>query len=169
MNNHYDVLKKLFPIDLGELADEDMKIEGQIFDNVNNALHSVLLEISPSTAVKTLGRWEKEFGVIPKTTNEAQRRNTVKARMRELASSSNGSLRKALFISIAEALGYTIEIHEAGPLFRAGISKAGDRVYSTVSIWIVTVVVMGVSGADDLEELFNDIFPPYIKIEFEYN
>lgn len=165
--SHFDSLKKLIPLDLGAMADEDLKIEGQIFDQAEVAIQTILIEISPATAVQTLPRWEGEYAVGSKGDTTA-RRNAVVARMRELAASSDGSLRRDIWVAIADALGYEIELIESPAMFRAGISKAGDRVYSTSVLFVLTVVVLGESGADDLEELFNDLMPPYLKLEFDY-
>lgn len=165
---HFDAIKKLIPLELGIMADKDMKIEGQMLDMANDTLQAALNELSPETAVMTLDRWQKEYGVILNSTDNAARRKAVIARMRELASSSEGSLRRGIYVAIADALGYEVELLESAEMFRAGINMAGDRVYEPSQLFVLTVVVLGESSADDLEELFTDIVPPYIKLEFEY-
>jgi uncharacterized protein YmfQ (DUF2313 family) len=165
--NHYTAIKKLFPLDLGPISDSDMQIEGALLDAAMQTMQSVLDEMSPSTAVQTLTRWENEFG-IKTGIDITQRRNAIIAKMRERATLKKGGLRRGIYIAIADAMGYDIAIIEAPSVFRAGISKAGDPVYSKSKLWVWTVIVNNASSASNLEALFNDIKPPYSRIEFQY-
>jgi uncharacterized protein YmfQ (DUF2313 family) len=88
--------------------------------------------------------------------------------MREKANNKTGTLRRSVYISIADALGYEIEIVEASAPFRAGISRAGDPVTDSGDEWHATIVVSNATTAPDLESLFNEIFPPYVALTFEY-
>lgn len=166
--NHYEAIKKLFPLVLGPISDADMAIEGMILDRAYERQLSVLQEILPSTAVQTIGRYEKEYGIFPRSSNLQERRNAVVAKVIQRTSLKKGGLRRSLFISIAAALGYTINIIESSGLFRAGISKAGDKIYSSSVLWLMRVAVYGVSSAPDLEALFTEIRPPHLKLRFEY-
>jgi uncharacterized protein YmfQ (DUF2313 family) len=166
--NHYEALKKLSPIQLGDNFDSDLQIEGKMFDSAMDAINSILSEISPSTATSTLSRWEREWGIIQNGSEINARRNAILAKLRLRTNLQNGGLREQIFINIADGLGYEISIIESGEMFRAGISKAGDPVFSSKTLWVWTVVVHGESSAPALEELFNDIKPPYTRINFEY-
>lgn len=165
--NHANAIKKLMPLDLGDISNSDIDIEGMMLDQAAKVVNSCVDEAFPSTAKQTISRWEAEYAVEPADTIE-DRRNAVVAKMRQRSALKYGGLRIALYKSIAQAMGYTIEIVESGDVFRAGINAAGDAVYSATTLYSVTITVSGVSSADDLVALFNDIFPPYININFTF-
>lgn len=166
---HYAVLKSLFPLNLEGASDHEMLVEGQVLDAVYDMLESITLEISPTTAVHTLDRWEAEFGIFSDSSvSTSVRRGIVKARMREKAFLKKGTLSRDVFINIADAMEYSVTIEEAPEMFRAGISRAGDRVYSSQLLWIWTIVVHGVSEAPELEAVITDIAPPYSRVVFRY-
>ncbi len=167
--DHYEMMKKLVPVDLGPQHDSLLQAKGAIFDNALAIVDSAALETSPGTAVHTLERWERSYGIVPNLSASTEsRRGTVRARMREKANKKIGTLNKEVYISIADALGYEIEIIEASAPFRAGISKAGDSVSSTGELWHVIIKVINAASAHNLEALFFDIFPPYLALNFEY-
>lgn len=166
---HYQALKALFPLNVEGVFDQDVLVEGQVLDSLYALLESITLEISPTTAVHTLDRWEAEYGIIPDSSvSPSVRRGVVKARMREKANIKKGTLSRDVFINIADAMGYSVTIEEAPGMFRAGISRAGDRVYSSQLLWVWTVVVHSVSVAPELEAVITDIAPPYSKVLFRY-
>jgi len=165
---HYEMMKKLFPVNLGPLHDKLLAADGAFFDDALSALNSAVSEISPSTSVHSLDRWERAFGIAPNAGTIADRVGVVLARMREKANNKTGTLRRSVYISIADALGYEIEIVEASAPFRAGISRAGDPVTDSGELWHATIVVNNAVSAPDLESLFNEIFPPYVALTFEY-
>jgi len=166
---HYQALKALFPLNIEGVFDQDILVEGQVLDNLYTLLESITLEISPTTAVHTLDRWEAEFGIVPDSSVSASvRRGAVKARIREKANIKKGTLSRDVFINIADAMEYSVTIEEAPGMFRAGISRAGDRVYSSQLLWIWTVVVHGASEAPELEAVITDIAPPYSRVVFRY-
>ncbi|HEX2958920.1 MAG TPA: putative phage tail protein [Chitinispirillaceae bacterium] len=163
------MMKKLMPVDLGPLHDSLLKAKGSVLDAALSVLNSVVLEISPGTAVHTLERWERSYGIVPNNSiSSAVRIGTVRARMREKANNKTGTLCKDVYVNIAAALGYEVEIIEASAPFRAGISKAGDPVTEIGELWNVTIVVNNATSAPALETLFNEIFPPYLALTFEY-
>lgn len=166
--SHADMINKLMPVKLGELSDEEISVEGQMFDSFYSNFSSVLNEMFPSTATDTLTRWEKEYGIKNQSVSITNRRATVNARLIERVDLKNGGLRKSKFISIAEALGYTIQISSSSDFFRADISAADDILYDTDVLWTMIVTVAGVSSAPDLEQLFTDIRPPYLRLVFIY-
>lgn len=169
MSSHYDSMKMLFPIDLGEQFDQRLAIKGALLDTADQAIDSMIDEMFISTATeKTIHRWEKEFGISSNGQNLADRRSAVMAKYRQRISLKKGGLRRGIFIAIADALGYSIDIVESVRPFRAGISAAGDPVYSGSVLWTATIVVKNASSAPELEKIFNDLFPPYVQLVFQY-
>lgn len=166
---HYQALKSLFPISLEGISNADMQVEGQVLDAIYDLLESITLEISPSTAIHTLDRWEREYGITPNPAlSISARRGIIKARIREKANLKKGSLSRDVFINIADAMGYIVTIEESPATFRAGISRAGDRVYSAQLLWVWTVVIHNATEAPNLEAVIREIAPPYSRVEFRY-
>lgn len=166
---HYNSIKQLFPLDLGELSDLDMQIEGDLLDQTQSDLQSIISELFASTATELMSRFENEYDVRPSSGQTIQdRRNAVVAKERLISALKLGGLKKSLFVSIAAAMGYQIQISDTLNMFRAGISRAGDPVYSTSQIWLMVVTVTNASSAPDLVALFTDIRPPYLRLEFLY-
>jgi len=163
--NHADALKKLMPIDLGPISDMDIEVEGALYDTAASTMLQLLPEFFPSTTDVLIGRWEAEYGLAPQaaaTLND--RRRALLARYVDV-----GNLSKNYFIAIAAALGYEIEITEGGEInsmFRAGISRAGDRVYFPAVLWQWTVTTLNTPPAADIINLFNDLNPPHMRLEF---
>jgi uncharacterized protein YmfQ (DUF2313 family) len=167
--NHYNSMKKLFPLSVGGVFDVHLEIKGHHLDSALAIVESIAAEASPSTAVHTLDRWEREYGILSDSgVDTSVRRGIIKSRMREKSSSNRGSLSRDIFIRIADALGYTITIEESAELFRAGISRAGDMVFAAGQLWVWTVVVHGYLSAPDLEAVLSDIAPPYSLLQFRF-
>lgn len=166
---HYNSIKQLFPLDLGELSDLDMEIEGRILDSAQGRIDAVLSELFASTSILTIARWEAEYGVVPTANSTVQeRRSTVVAKIVQISALKRGGLSKAMFVTIAAAMGYQIQIADTLNLFRAGISRAGDAAYAAGELWVMVVNVLNASTAPDLENTFTDIRPPYLRLEFIY-
>lgn len=125
--------------------------------------------------------WERICGLTPADTLQ-QRRDTVISKIQE-----KGGLSRAHFISIAQTLGFTIEIEELLP-FMAGWGRAGDSLYveESIFIWMVKVDALhvyyfraGQSWAGEilgsqlsqlvLENLFNNLKPAHTYVYFTYN
>jgi len=165
--NHYQALKQLMPIDLGEVSNKDMEIEGALYDDATEATTKLLPEFFPSTVDALLSRWEAEYGIIPRQgAGIEERRANLRARYITI-----GNLSKAYFKSIAQALGYEVEITEGGELynwFRASISRAGDPVYSASAMWSWTVTTKNKKPGRDIVDTFKDLNPPHMRLEFAY-
>jgi len=162
--SHYHSLKALFPIDLGPLSDAEMQVEGSQLDSALMQTESLTKEFFSATATNTLEQWEREYAIpaSPEKTIE-DRRMAINARMLERAGMST-----RYFVDVAWALGYEIEITESPQPFRAGISKAGDRVYAPGVLWEWTVLVVNAHEAPELVELFNDLNPPHLRLTFVF-
>jgi uncharacterized protein YmfQ (DUF2313 family) len=172
---HEDVLRLLFPLELGGVYDQDAVLEGMQLDDVQTSDDSLLREIFPQSCDKTLADWERVCGLIPLSTDTLQMRQArVITKLRE-----RGGLSIPYFIELASSMGYTVTIEEllantdgygpegifrwrvtftATPLyyFRAGQSYAGERL---------------IDGplATALEGLFTDLKPAHTMIIFAYS
>ncbi|MCL2690041.1 MAG: DUF2313 domain-containing protein [Chitinispirillia bacterium] len=162
--NHYYALKQLMPIDFGPISDEIMRIEGDLLDRVMMQAHSLLLEFFPSSTHTLLSRWEREYGLAPKIGDSlSNRRQALRARV-----ISVGNMSKEYFMTLAQTLGYQIEITEPQDAFRAGINKAGDRVFVSDILWQWTITVLSeIVVPPILNELFNDLNPPHMRLTIQ--
>ena len=163
---HADAIRKLMPIDFGDVSDQDIEVEGAFYDAAATRILDLLAELFPSTTVEFLNRWEREYGLIPRVgATVDERRRALQTRYTYI-----GSLTKAHFILLANTLGYTVEINEGGELykmFRAGISAAGDPVFTADLMWTWTVRTRNKSPGRDLTDLFNDLNPPHMTLTVE--
>jgi len=165
--NHSQALKQLVPIDLGDISDKDAEIEGALYDAAVEATALLLPEFIPSTVDALLDRWEAEYGIIPRQgATIEERRANLRARYITI-----GNLSKEYFTAIANALGYDVEITEGGEmynLFRAGISRAGDPVYSATAMWVWTVTTKNKEPGRDIIDTIKDLNPPHMHLNFAY-
>lgn len=181
--SHKNVLKLLFPIDLGGDFEKDTELEGKHLDNVQSRAEDLLKEFFPDEAYELLQDWERVCGLTPGADDTLQlRRDMVIVKLREL-----GGLSRVYFIQLAASRGYTITIEELGP-FMAGIGRAGDALYVEAVIWIWRVKVAGQSlyyfragqaAANEsllwwpaqtaLENILNELKPAHTFIIFDYS
>lgn len=164
--NHADAIRKLMPIDLGDLSNRDIDVEGALYDAAAARILDLLSEFFPSTTTELFDRWEREYSLIP------QMGASIEDRRRALQTrhASVGSLTKAHFTVLANTLGYEVEIEEGGELhnmFRAGRSAAGDPVFAAIWMWVWTVRTLNKAPGQDIIELFNDLNPPHMTLSFE--
>lgn len=158
--NHKNVLKQLFPVELGEKHDLDMAIEGDHLDDVQSSGETLLANIYPDTAFELLSDWERLLGLSPdETASDAERVTACVAKFKVL-----GGLSIPYFTQLAAAMGYTIEIVEPQP-FMAGISAAGDTIYDPYIIFCWRVEV---ENAANIEDLFQDLKPAHTYVYFRH-
>ncbi len=175
---HKDVLKLLFPIELGGVFDEDITLEGQHMDTAQTNADTLLTEIFADTTNALITDWERVYGIIPPDgATLAQRQAAVVQKLR-----LRGSLTRQYYVDLAAAVGYTITIEEIPPN-DAGYGGAWD----TINIWkvhvpigakVITDFTAGDSGAGDLlldwqeesvlEGLFNALKPAHTHVYFVY-
>lgn len=180
---HSEVLKLLFPVDLGGVFDDDIAVEGAALDRAQERAYDLLREIFPAGSHELLNRWERVCGLSPSDDAALQSRQAdVVRKLRE-----QGGLSRAYFVALAAAIGYTIEIEELLP-FMAGWGRCGDATYVEDArwIWVVTVTNQslyyfraGMSVAGErllwwpaqtiLENIFNDLKPAHTYIVFAYS
>jgi uncharacterized protein YmfQ (DUF2313 family) len=173
--SHKDVLKLLFPLDLGGVFDADLELEGEYLDAAEASAEQLLREMMPQSAGDSIADWERVCGIVPDATDTLQMRQArVVAKLRE-----QGGLSIPHFTALAASWGYTIVIEEltagadgtgdegifrwrviflATPLyyFRAGQSRAGERL---------------VDGplATAMEGLFTELKPAHTQVIFAYS
>jgi len=137
MSANSDALRLLMPIELGGDHDADLDLDAKHLDTAQANADTLLREMFPDTAVWLLTDWERVLGLTPGTSDPLQlRRNQVVRKIR-----ARGGLSRAYFISLAQSLGYEIEIVEPVP-FMAGWGRAGDRLYGQAicSQWGVRIL-----------------------------
>ena len=181
--SHKNVLKLLFPIDIGGDFEKDIELEGEHLDAAQSNAERLLNEMSPDQSYELLPGWERVCGLTPGSDDTLQlRREMVIKKLREL-----GGLSRPYFIRLAASLGYTITIEELMP-FMAGIGRAGDALYIEAVIWIWRVKIAGQSlyyfrtGQSNagerllwwpmqaaLENILNELKPAHTLIIFDYS
>mgnify|MGYP003639753091 CR=1 FL=1 len=165
---HFRALKKLIPLDLGEIFNNELRSEGRILDDyyiTQQDLRKELYSVSMTNA--TLEAWENLYNLSSTGLTDARRKTNVIIRHR-----LKGGISERFFLDVASLLNYNITFGGSVTYFRAGISKAGDRVYSsTISLdntWVVNIHGVAQDGALDLEELFREWTPVHKKPVFNY-
>lgn len=162
---------------LSGLSPEFARIHGRVLD--------LIRESDPRTTIEMLAEWERALGLPDNCSSTLA--PTLQARRDDVLTKlvSLGGQSRAYYIAVAGRLGYTITIDEFAP-FRAGRSRAGDRVYGLDWTWVwrvngppVTVRYFraGKSRAGDrlrtwgngaLECRLNQIKPAHTRIIFSY-
>lgn len=173
-NMHANVLKLLFPLELGGDFEADIALEGAALDAAEQSAVLLLREMIPQSATDSIADWERVLGLTPDDDDTLQMRQArVISKLRE-----RGGLSVAHFTALATTWGYTITIEEllagtdglgdegmfrwrvtftATPLyyFRAGQSRAGERL---------------VDGpvATAMEGLLTELKPAHTQVIFAY-
>jgi uncharacterized protein YmfQ (DUF2313 family) len=160
---HKDVLRLLFPLELGGVFDDDIAIEGNHLDDAGTSAATLLDEMFPDEADGLLSSWERVTGVTPEAGDSLQtRRDRVVAQLR-----ARGGLSREYFTGLAEALGHTVTIGAPRP-FVCGVSVCGEELAAEeiVYLWQVTVDAAGPDAY--LEALFRKLKPAWTGVEFIY-
>jgi uncharacterized protein YmfQ (DUF2313 family) len=172
---HADILKLLFPLELGGVFVPDIAMEGKQLDDTKTSAEQLLSEMYPQSADVTIADWERICGITPSGSDTLQTRQArILAKFR-----THGGLSLPFFASLATTMGYTVTIEEllantdnygaegifrwritmsggsAPVYFRAGQSCAGDS--------LVTGDVV-----NSLEAIFTDIKPAHTQVIFVY-
>lgn len=186
--NHAGLLARLLPPvsydPAGARLSAELAAEGAALDAARNRADQVRAAMTPLWGNEFLPDWERICGLTPTTSSSVQQR--VSAVLAKLA--ETGGLSIAYFIQLASSLGYTITITEPSP-FRAGTSRAGERLYPYPDVlwyWAVNVqnsdgnvsrFRAGISvagerlmsfGDDVIETVFNDLKPAHTLCHFIY-
>lgn len=136
MANHANLLKALLPPvaydRTGAVLNAELIAEGKQLDDYQNKVNALLLEIDPRTTVELLPDWERVYGLpddgltVATTIEERQLLLTAKV-------SAIGGLSKPYFQNLLETAGYTVLIDQPRGFF-AGVSRCGDRIYSSEGV-----------------------------------
>lgn len=170
---HSDVLNQLLPFEFGGDSPAENAVDGVVLDVLETCAASLLSEMHGDTATVAglLADHERLFGIrVAVGASLADRQARVASRRAE-----RGGLSIPYYIGIAAALGYTITISEGDDNvvpFRAGISAAGDAVFTFTERWTWTVTVHGINGtpgAPALEVLLQDLRPAWTTLDFAYS
>ena len=157
-------------------------IDGNCLDNIQNSSRRKLGVIDPRTSGNYIVRWEKLLNLDISGKNGQQRIQSVITKINEI-----GGLSIPYFTQLAASIGYDITITEPQP-FRAGISRAGDRLAREDIIWVWWVNVKnadsratrfraGMSVASDrltaygdaiIESILFDLKPAFTDLRFTY-
>lgn len=185
--SHENVLRQLFPVELGGKHDDDCAAAGAALDRVQATIDALLLEMHPGTATLLLHRWEALYQIVPPAgATIEERQAAAAARWRR-----KGDIKKPYYVALAATMGYTIRIDDYIPsmagwtgaggetleepwvYFEAGVSGAGDYLAqeNIITPWIWEVVVTAVPAVPptpDLEAVLNDLKPAHIQLNFTY-
>lgn len=179
---HADILKLLQPIELGGENGAENRIDGGYLDDAETAAESLINEMYPDTAYKTLSSWERVYDLVPSDGATIQsRRDAIVQKIR-----ARGGLSRAYFIALAAVHGWTITIDEFYPSM-CGWTRCGDNLCDAGSLWVWRVNVAGKSiynaragssaagerllwwvSNSDLENLITRLKPAHTVVLFSY-
>jgi len=173
--SHSDILRQLFPIELGGVFDQDIALEGKHLDEALARSEKLQREIFPDTADELIAGWERVLEITPGSEDPLQiRRERIVTKLRK-----SGGLSVAYFLALAVEWGYDITIEELQAntdglgaegvfrwrvtvnnatgiyYFRAGESRAGERL-----LWWI--------AQTGLEGLFENLKPAHTQVIFQY-
>lgn len=141
------------------------------YDRIDARVSQLATEALPDTTDELLAEWE-DFAGLPsdcaaQPANDNERRATLHARFVGLGFSDR-ALSFAFYEYVAQTLGYVITQGARMAPARAGVARAGDRVYGIS--WIYAWRVVTTSGANDalLECTIRELAPPFSTVIFEY-
>jgi uncharacterized protein YmfQ (DUF2313 family) len=171
---HKDILKQLFPLELGGVFDDDLALEGGLLDQALARSEQLLRETFPDTSAELLAEWERICNIFPGDDDPIQERQTkVIEKFR-----ARGGLSVAYFLGMAERMAYDISLEELAPnvethgpesvfiwritvndspaiYFRAGQSGAGERL-----CWLADIT--------SLEGFLTELKPAHTQVIFAY-
>lgn len=182
MSVNEDILRLLFPVELGGDHDADLALDAKHLDTAQASGETLLAEMFPDTTNQLLVDWERVLGITPGVDDPLQyRRDRVVQKIRE-----KGGLSIPYFTRLAEALGYVVEIVEPVP-FMSDWGCADDELFDETVVyqWGLTIYNQPIyefcadtSCADELllwfneqtvlEELFRQLKPAHTYVYFSY-
>ncbi|MEN4243898.1 DUF2313 domain-containing protein [Serratia marcescens] len=167
----------------GKQLSAELLAEGNCLARAEIKSDEVLNGITPFFAVSLLSDWERVLAIsVDSSMTIQQRRQQVLAKI-----NATGGLSRKYFINLAKSLGYNITIDEPEP-FRAGINRAGDRLWVPEIIWVWIVNIddaqvpvyrfragssvagerLMTFGQNLIENIFQDLKPAHTQVVFNY-
>lgn len=145
MSGHAGLLARLLPPvsydPNGRHLVASLTAEGRVLDAAGASARRAAGGVTPFFAESLLPDWERVCGLTPPADAPYQQRlQAVQAKLAE-----TGGLSIPYFTRLAAGLGYRITIDEPEP-FRAGISRAGDVLWTPDILWVWRVRVRGADG-----------------------
>lgn len=105
---HKEILKQLFPIEMGGVFDTDCAIEGEALDTAVARAEQLLGEMFPDLATESIQEWERICAILPPVDATLQsRRSKIIQELRK-----TGSMTAQYYIDLAASMGYTVTIDE---------------------------------------------------------
>lgn len=185
--SHYTLLNLLLPpvsySPRQKVLAASLQAEANVFDAISTTATLAEGGVTPFYARSLIADWERILDLYPpEGATYQQRQQRVLAKLAEV-----GGLSIPYFIQLASSLGYTITIDEPQP-FRAGVNRAGDRLWVEEIIWVWRVNVQnsgtqvyrfraGSSAAGErltsfgdpvIEDVFRDLKPAHTFCYFAY-
>lgn len=127
---HYKALSQLYPL---KMDAEEYAVAKEL-DRALEYADAAYPEIFPSTATATLERWENLYELRHTGTIEYRRQVLLAAVNRE------SGIAERHYVGVAASLGFNIAIIKPPRMFRAGLSRAGSKVYDLDEQYTWTVV-----------------------------
>ena len=184
--DHFPLMKILADLKLDGEWEPDLELEAKYLDLAQEQIDMLTDEIFPNSTVKLLDRWEKILGITPPIDSDfgyvydeegflvldefgnrvvfgdTTRRDWMVEKLLE-----RGGLSSAYFISLAAALGHTIEIEEFRPS-RCGVLRAGDRLTGIdwIFVWRITILASAVADLTRMQELCIKLKPAHTIVLF---
>lgn len=162
---HADILRMLFPLEMGENFNADVDLEGYYLDQAAEALDLLIENMFPDTAEQLLANWERVLDITPETVaTTAERQAEITARIK-----ARGGLSKAYFTSLAAQYGCEIEIVEYRPAMM-GYARIGDPLYIPEIIWCWEVRFTDTTGGspEKVEAMITRLKPAHTYVYFTY-
>ncbi len=164
-----------------EAVQREMAFDAAALTTADRQSQRVTDALHPATAGTLLLDYERVYGLDYRGKTVQQRTADVLAKI-----NATGGLSRRYFIELAAAHGVEIAIEEPQP-FRAGVSRAGDKLWNSdaIYIWLVNVLAgdmkshyfrAGDSAAGEplvlfyegsLETLFNRLKPAHTNVFFK--
>jgi uncharacterized protein YmfQ (DUF2313 family) len=164
---HRDVLRLLFPLDLGGVHAEETEVDGANLDDAAASAATLLRESFPDVSSLFLADFERVLARAPKQDEPTQvRRRHILQKIRSV-----GGLSRQYFIDLAATLGWTITITEQSLfVWQVNVPPAQTTIptHFTVGRSAVGEPLILYTPATELEEIFEDLKPAHTQVTFNY-
>lgn len=161
-SRHYKAMALIKPIPMDAEDYAVCKELDRVLDEADNAHQESF--ISTCTLAGTLERWEDAYG-LPGTGTEQERRQALAA-----AVNRQWGISAKHYRAIAEQMGFTVTIEKPKRLFRAGLSRVGEPVYSEDEQYIWSVHVSAIrENCNVLVKEFEEQKIPFTAIRWVFD